>query len=147
MYLSSDEDSLILLLASRFSEFDYFCRENKTTQASLRLRGYLLLQLFDLLSQLLRPRLKIRQFVAHFLRHVRGCLILPMVLQPPSSAAIWRAIRAEDGAVSVTPAARPALAASPLWPESQPVRRALSAPRWRALISADGAPAAVLGGD
>ncbi len=63
--------------------------------------GYLLPQPFDLLSQLLCPGLKIGQFVALFLYHFRECLFLPMVLKPPSSAAIRRAIRAENGAVSV----------------------------------------------
>ena len=59
-----------------------------------------LLQPLDLLSQILRPGLKVRQFVALFLHDVCGRLFLPIVLKPPSPAAIRRAIRAADGAMS-----------------------------------------------
>ena len=86
MCLSPDEDTLILLLASRFSESDYLCQENKTTKASLRLRGYLLSQPLDLLLQLLCAGLKVRQLIALLLHGVRGRLFLPMVVQPPSCA-------------------------------------------------------------
>jgi hypothetical protein len=43
-------------------------------------------QPLDLLSQFLRPGLKICQFVVLLLHDVRGRFVLPMVLKPPSCA-------------------------------------------------------------